>query len=179
LIVRALERSRPSGFSTTTRAPVAQPDEPSFLGYCRKEARGDRQVVDGPRGLAERLAQLGERCIRAVIAIDELEFRLQAIECGRIGRGIVRREAFAQPYEQGVPRHAATGDADDSVRQTVPSFEILERRQDLLEGQIAGDAEDHQRIRIVAVHQCLLPQSVGICLIHVRQRRPPTGHRAM
>ena len=30
LMVRALARSRPSGFSTTTRAPAAQPEAPSF-----------------------------------------------------------------------------------------------------------------------------------------------------
>ena len=54
LMVCALERSRPSGFSTTSRAPAAQPEPAEARRHLGEQARRDREVVAGARGAAER-----------------------------------------------------------------------------------------------------------------------------
>ena len=55
---RAEARSRPNGFSTTTRASLAQPAFASPSTTVREQAGRDGQVVQRPLGAAERLAQL-------------------------------------------------------------------------------------------------------------------------
>src|SRR5690606_27252152 len=41
---------------------------------------------------------------------------------------------------------AAASDADHDVRQAAAPLEMGEGREDLLEREVAGDAEDHQRV---------------------------------
>ena len=61
-------RSRPNGFSTTTRAPVQQPQPARCLTTTGKPARRNRQVVQRPLRVAQRLTQALERARVVVVA---------------------------------------------------------------------------------------------------------------
>jgi len=54
----------------------------------------------------------------------------------------VLRQAFPHPGDQCLPRDSAARDADDDLRQAAASLEVLECGKNLLEGQVARDAED-------------------------------------
>jgi hypothetical protein len=70
--LRAEARSRPKGFSTTTRASAAQPAARQLLDHRGEQARRDREVVQRPRRVAER-AQRGEGRRVRVVAVDEAQ----------------------------------------------------------------------------------------------------------
>ena len=61
---------------------------------------------------------------------------------------------------------AAAGHADHDVRQAAAPLQVLERREDLLEGEVAGDAEDHQRVALVpgswSARWVVLPRARGL-----------------
>ena len=113
---RADARSRPNGFSRTTRAPRAQPLSPSAAHDDREQARRDGEVVQrmlarrralraagrtspGPRSRPRRSAAARPACAKAA-AIDAAAVLLEAVV--RALRAAARATA-------------ASGDADDGT----------------------------------------------------------------
>ncbi len=71
--LRAEARSRPKGFSTITRAFVAQPASASFCADGREHAGRDGQVVGGPLRARELRLEPGERRGVVVVAVHVAE----------------------------------------------------------------------------------------------------------
>jgi len=115
-------------------------------GDLGKQARRNRKVVAGARRVAERPAQRRERGVVAVVAVHELQLGLEAAQRLGVRVRIVAGEALAHPGDQRVAPGAAAGHAHHDLRQAPAPLQVLERGEDLLVGEVAGDAEDHQRI---------------------------------
>ncbi|GAA3152114.1 hypothetical protein GCM10020001_089560 [Nonomuraea salmonea] len=89
------------------------------------------------------VGQPGEGLGVAVVACDEPQVAGQPVE-----RGVVRPTArlagvLAQPVEVEV----GPGDADDRQVEPAVGGQAVEGRQQHLAGEVAGDAEQHQRPR--------------------------------
>src|SRR5262249_38077845 len=56
-------------------------------------------------------------------------------------------DAVARPRHELVDAPARPGHADDRDVEAPALHHRVQRREDLLEGEVAGDAEEHQRIR--------------------------------
>ena len=113
---RAEARSRPNGFSMTTRASRAQPERPRLLDHDREHARRNRQVVDrvAPRRRARVAALEGGQV--AVVAVDVAELRHQLGERGLVEAAVLG-EARAGALAKLLERPARLGDADDRARR--------------------------------------------------------------
>ena len=112
LSARAEARSRPNGFSTATRACVAQPDSREAVDHRGEGARRDGEVVQRPLGAAELAAQALEGGGVGVVAVDVAQERAQLVERAAI-EAAVMLEAVACARAQLLERPARLGDADD------------------------------------------------------------------
>ena len=113
LSARAEARSRPNGFSTMTRASLAQPEVAEPLDHDAEEARRNRQVVHGTRGRAELLAQRPEGRRVVVVAVHVAQERQQLGErasstpppcargCRGPGRGVAPGPARLRDPDHG------------------------------------------------------------------------------
>ena len=173
LSARADSRSRPKGFSTTTRAPFAAPERRSSFDDRREQARRDRQVVERPLGAAQRLAQPIERVRIFVVAVDVAKQTRELGEGGRVDTAAVRLEAVARARAKLIEVPARLGHADDGHVEATTLDQGLQRREDHLVRQVAGRAEEDQRVRrLSGVHDSVLPAS-GLVL-RPRHREPPS-----
>ena len=138
-------RSRPKGFSTITRAPLAQPDlsRPSIDGG--EHAGRDGQVVRGMLRRAEQFAQRREGGRIVVIAVDVLQELDQFGEGGRIEAAVLGQAVLGAGAEL-LERPAGFGDADHGHVKISAQDHLLQRREDLLVGEIAGGAEEYQGV---------------------------------
>ena len=126
---RADSRSRPNGFSMTTRAPLRRA---TGFGQVRDDRRKRRrrngQVIERPLRAAKRLAKTLERARVVVVTGDELEQRSELVEC-RLIEAAVGDEAGARPFDQ-VVEGARACDADHrepSAARDEPAPEERER----------------------------------------------------
>ena len=81
-------RSRPNGFSTMTRAPLAQSGLAELLDDCAEERWRDRQVVGRVLGVAESLPQRGESRRVGVVAVDVAQQAAQLVEGGFVDAAV-------------------------------------------------------------------------------------------
>ena len=98
------------------------------------------------RRAVERGAQRGEGRVLAVVAVHQPELGREPRQQLGVGRRAVLGQARAHPLDQRVAAGAAAGDADDAFRQPTAPLEAGERWEDLLVGEVAGDAEDDERV---------------------------------
>ena len=132
-------------------------DEPAVLGAARfaevrnddrKEARRDREVEDRPPGAAEPPAQLFERHDVVVVAGDVVEQLGQHTERALVANTAAEGfDAFSRPVAQLLNGPRRRGHADHRHVEHTALRHVVQRRKDLLAREIAGDAEEHQRIR--------------------------------
>ena len=81
-----------------------------------------------------------------VVTVDVAQQRQQLREGDGIDAVRVVPQAVLGPLLQLVEAPAALGDADDGDLQLLVGHHPLEGREDLLVGQVAGGAEEHQRV---------------------------------
>ena len=148
-------RSRPKGFSTMTRAPSAQPAFAELLDDRAEQHGRNGQVVRRPLRGAELLADAPEtspgRCSRRRrSAAGRTACRRPPDRARRASRGCPR------PGLELVEVPAGLGHADDRHVEVAALHHRLQRREDLLVGQIAGGAEEDQGIGMGVAHGCLL-----------------------
>ena len=127
------------------------------LDHRAEQAGRDRQVVQRPLRLAQRLAQLGEGLRVGVVAVDVLQpcrklvehrlVELLAVLLGRLPHAVER--ALAQLLH----RPAGQRHADHRHLQVAVARHRQQRREDLLVGQVAGGAEENQCIRAGCRHR--------------------------
>ena len=136
-------RSRPNGFSTMTRAPVAQRRLAEPLDDRREHARRDREVVERPLGAAERLRAAGRtwpgRCSRRRRSAAAAPASANAASSSAAVlvpgcRGPAARNCVSVQPARATPMTGTSSLPRPDHR--------LERREDLLVGQIAGGAEE-------------------------------------
>src|SRR6516162_1099355 len=133
-----------------------------------KKYRRNRQIVSGVLGLAEFLAQVLEGGSIVVIAVDIMEQAGKFFPRGGV-EAAVFFEAVLGSGLQLIEIPAGLGYADDREVE-MPSFQHgLERRKDLLVGQIAGCTKKDQSIGMNRAHGVLpftcgyLPAAFSIC----------------
>ena len=152
---RADARSWPNGFSMMTRASCAQPDCAERLDHGAEQARRDGEVVRRAACAAELLRAArrtspdrGSRRRRSAAASTSFANAASSTPppcCSRLSR------ARARSCSQ-VP--ARLGDADHRHVEMAAPDHRLQRREDLLVGQVAGGAEEDQRVRARGGHRC-------------------------
>ena len=112
-----------------------------------EEARRDREVVRGALRAAEGLTQRLEGGLVAVVPVDVAhELREPAERALVVDTTAVRLDAVAGPVAQLLHRPRRGRDADHGHAQLAPLEHVVERREDLLVGQVARRAEEHQRV---------------------------------
>ena len=116
-----------------------------------KEARGNREIVQRPLGAAERLLQLCESLRVVVIAVDISQEAQQFVELRGISPPMLF-DAVCGSRPQLFDRPARLGDADDGHIDAFVADEAQKRGEDLLEGKIAGCAEEHQGVGLGGLH---------------------------
>src|SRR5207247_1781879 len=115
-------------------------------GHRLEQAGRDGQVVQRPLGLAHRLFQplVGGRV--GVVAVDVPEQRHQPRE-GLLIEAPVLLDALPGPLPQLLQPPTRPGDADDRHVEVAVADHRLQRREDLLVREVAGGAEEDQRVR--------------------------------
>ena len=113
LSARAEARSRPNGFSTTSRAPLAQPDLARPVDHRPEDAGRDRQVVRGVGGLAELAPQGLEGGGVAVVAAHVAEAAEQLADHRLVERLDVLLQAVAGARLKLLQRPGRVRHADD------------------------------------------------------------------
>ena len=121
------------------------------LHHRREHARRNGQIMQRARRPVQRLPQalVGGRIL--VVAADVLQPRRQLRKRAGIDIAIVL-EAVARPLAQLVQRPAGASHAYDRHIQMARADQRLQRRENLLVGQVAGRAEENEGIR--AFRQC-------------------------
>src|SRR4029450_11498174 len=168
---RAEAWSRPKGFSTITLASWMQPPlaSPSVTvanmlggGGRGEHARRDGQVVQGPLGVAQGLAELLEGLGVGVVAVDVAQQPRQLGERLLVDLAVVL-EAVVGPPAQLFQVPTRPGHADDGHVQAAALDQCLEGGEDLLVGEVAGGTEEHDGVGTHAVDRtapwsrCRLP----------------------
>ena len=90
-------RSRPKGFSTIMRAPLAEPNG-QLLHYCFEE---EVELPDSARAfvLCRGRAQCDKRCVVGVVAIDVAEQGTELLPGGRIEAAVLFEGVFGAGFE--------------------------------------------------------------------------------
>ena len=126
----------------------------------REERRRNREIVERPACVTELAAQRGERGRVPVVAVDVAEQGGQSGEDGFVNRP-VSEDAVAGPRPQDVDTPARLGDADHGDVEPIVSCECVQRREDLLVGEVAGRAVEDDRIGAGSVHRADSARRLG------------------
>src|SRR5271157_1004680 len=116
-----------------------------------EKGRRDRQIVQRPLRRSHRLFQELKRRRVVVVAVDIVE-ELQQFGEGRLVVASLMLEAVPGAVAQLLESPAGLGDADDRKARPFVAHESQQRRKDLLVGEIAGRAEEHQGVGRGVVH---------------------------
>ena len=137
-----------------TRAPCVRARLGQLLDDQPEQHRRDGQVVRRPLGGAERLADGLERRRVLVVAVDVAQQTAQGVE----RRGIhpsVLLEAVVGPGPELFEVPARLRHADDRHVEVAALHHRLQRGKDLLVREIAGRAEEHERVGLGVAHRVL------------------------
>ena len=155
----AVERAAPTrgrGRTASRRRRARRSAQPDFAELLddRPEQRwaGWRGSAAGRCGVAERLAQRVERRRVVVVAVDVAQQPAELGE-GRAVEPAVLLEAVARPRLELVEVPAGLGDADDRHVEVAALHHRLQRREDLLVGEVAGGAEEDERVGVRVAHR--------------------------
>ena len=106
----------------------------------------------------ERGAQLVPGVLVGVVALDEVESRAERVDDGRIGTVDVLGDRLVGVLAELVVGPVAAGHADHGHLQHARAFELVQRREQLALGEVAGGAEQHECIGVglVGLHPARL-----------------------
>ena len=121
----------------------------------RERARGDGKVMQGTPGAAQRLVQPAKRCRLSVVSVDVAQAAAQR-GAGAFVQIRVPLETVPDPVAQAIDIPAAAPHADDRNVKLASSGQRLQRRVDLPVREIAGCAEQHQRVGRSLIHRVSL-----------------------
>ena len=118
-----------------------------------EQRRRDREVVRRVLGAAELAPERLERRRVLVVAVDVAQQPAQLGERVAVEAAVLL-DALLRPRAQLVEGPAGLGHADDRHVEVAALGHRLQRREDLLVGQIAGRAEEHERVGMCVAHRC-------------------------
>ena len=152
LRARAEARSVPNGFSTMTRAPLAQPDLAELFHDHPEQHGRDGEVVRRALGRPSSLRDGLERGRIVVVAVHVAQQARQLGE-GRRVEAAVLLDAVLRPRLELVQGPARLGHADHRRLQVAAADHRLQRREDLLVRQVARGAEEDQGVGVGVAHR--------------------------
>ena len=123
------------------------------VDHRRERARRDREVVERPPRGAERLADVAEELPAAVVAADEDEPLGEHGERRLVDAAAVRRDALARTLDEPRLVQRLAPDADHGHVERAALRHRVQRREDLLEREVAARAEHDERIGAFGLHQ--------------------------
>jgi hypothetical protein len=148
-------RSRPNGFSSTTRPPAAQPDCASPCTTVANALGGDREVEGGMARRAERCAQRRERVELGVVAAHIAQPLDELLERRFVDAAAVALDALPRARVDAARVLGIASDRHHGRVEPAALHHRVQRREDLLEGEVARGSEDHERIRRDPSHAIL------------------------
>ena len=142
-------RSRPNGFSAID---ASAPRASGAAELRRRRSRtGSWEWRDSAAGRCAR-AQLATQAIERrrifVVAVHVAEQRQELVEGRPVDAAAVRLQAVSARASQLIEVPAGLCHADDGHVQMAALHHRLQRREDLLVREVAGRAEEHQRIGV-------------------------------
>ena len=156
--LRAPTRGRGRTASRRRRARRRRSPTRRVLDHGREHARRNRQVVQRALRAAERVAQRRERRRRRVVAVDVAQqptsfAKAASSTLAVLVDAVLGARSRAGPAFQPDSRHA-----DDRHVELAAPHQRVQRGEDLLVGEIAGGAEEHQRVGVrPRRHRCFGP----------------------
>jgi hypothetical protein len=142
----------------------ARVDVEPGLGESRnhdaKQAGGNRQIMQRPLGAVERLLQLRKSLRIVVVAVDIPHKPQELIEPCSASRGVLLDTVF-RPFPELFDCPPGLGDSDDGDVDAFTADQAQQRWENLLEGEIAGSAEEHQGVGLGGLHLISCGISVG------------------
>jgi len=154
----AYARSRPKGFSATTRPPLAHPAA-ELLDHSRKQTGGNSEIVQRPLCRSERNAQEVKRRWILVVAVDIAKQRQELVKSGAVDAAMAL-EAFSCACFQLVEIPARFCDPNDGHVQMSALHHRLKRREHFLVRQISSGTKEDQGIARSRHHRrCARPLS--------------------
>jgi hypothetical protein len=125
-----------------------------------EQAGRNREIMHRPLRGSERLLERRESLGIVVVAIDIPHERREPRQSGGVGASVAFDALFcARPQLLDLP--TGLGDADDGDIDPFVGDETQKRREDLLEREIAGSAEEHQGVGLSCLHLILSGVEVG------------------
>ncbi len=145
LRARAEARSRPKGFSTTTRASLEAARLGEALHDGREDARRDGEIVGRAARGAELLAQRRVGPGVVVVAVDVAQPGDEPLERRRVEAAVLL-DALAGASPELLESPARLRDPDDRHVETSAPAHRLQGGEDLLVGEVASGAEEDERV---------------------------------
>src|SRR6266545_874328 len=164
LRARAEARSRPKGFSTTTRACSEQP------GRALRVLELGLEPAEG-RGIA-------------VVAVHVAELGRQLREGLGVEAPVFRHAGF-RPLDELRPGPARLGHPHHREVQPAPAHQRLQGREDLLVGQVSGGAEEDEGVGWRSIRRFHFfstwppkPNRMADCTLFWKRSRPREAKRS-
>ncbi len=117
-----------------------------------KQARRNREIVQRPLGAAKRLLQISKSPRIVIVAVHISQQPQQLGESGVVAAAVLL-DAVLGARPQLLDRPTGLGDADDGDIHAFVGHEFQQSRKDLLEGEIAGSAEEDQCVGFGRLHR--------------------------
>jgi hypothetical protein len=134
-----------------TRAAARSARALEALDDRREQARRDREVVRGSARVSEFPSESGVGRGIAVVAVDVPEQRVELCECVRFERSVLRH-AVSCAGAQLIEGPIRFCDADHRHVEAPPARHRVQCREDLLESQVAGRAEEDECVGPIDRH---------------------------
>jgi len=96
--------------------------------------------------LVQRLGQVGPRLRVGVVALDEIESRQQRVDDGRLRVGDAGQDGVVRVLAEAFIVPVAASHPDHRHREVAVVFQAVQRREQLALAEVAGGAEQHQRV---------------------------------
>ena len=141
--------------------PPRAPARVEALRDRLEQARGDREIVQRPPRAIELTRDRVKRRAVAVVTVDVMQQREQPLERVLSDRIGVLAHARARVLAKALQIPAGARDTEHRHRQSAVADHRIQRGEDLLIGQIAARAEEHQRVRPTAAAHHHRPHSIG------------------
>ena len=103
------------------------------FGNCAKQAGRHRQIMQWPLSLAQLLAQFGESCGVAVVAVDIAQQADELLKRALLQTTVLFQAVFGALFEL-IQRPARFGNADDGDVESFVANQILQRGKNLFVG---------------------------------------------
>ena len=161
-------------------AALVEPDRRQLLGDGREHVRRDRHVEHGDLASRSWSSVSASDCHvvrRRVVALDEVEPPAHVVDDGLVGVLDVGDDRLPGVGPEVVVGPVAAGDADDRHLQLAAPHEVVERREQLALGEVAGGAEQHEGVGRAAGARAVVSCASVIGWTPFRSTWPPNPAR--